>query len=527
MRHSSWTLMLAAGMILAIAQPPAAAPPGAANDHPDKAYVVDGSVVHDVGTLWLNVTNWGLLGSQYSSNTTYSDAPSARWPESGGVDHLWAAGLWVGGIVGGEARVSTGQYETEIRATTAPADTIYSLSWQTPAATRFPLGDPDDDGDGLEDEDPFNGVDDDGDGLIDEDAAGVSDQHFRAEMYDNTLEAQQAFPDHRPLGLKIVQETYQWLTPEIADFVGVDYTLINIGDQTISGLYAGMFSDFDIDDPSGAGEAEDDRVGFASATVEAFPGVPVDVEVAYMFEGDGATVSGHVGWIAVGHPIHAYHWFSGQLPYDQGGDPTNDSQRYELLSTATIDPPTAELADHRLLLSVEPAPQLAPGEAITASFALVAGADLDELLRNAARAKLVYQGEAFDRDGDPGNGAEFVVRWLGPEEIAVPVEHPAGPDGDGQTPAAGAISLGTAPNPFNPSLEISARLPHAGAVRVSVVDLRGREVRVLHDGAMAAGQASWRWDGRDGRGRQQASGVYLVRLETAERVLERAVTLVK
>ena len=41
--------------------------------------------------------------------------------------------------------------------------------------------------------------------------------------------------------------------------------------------------------------------------------------------------------------------------------------------------------------------------------ALVAGADLDEMLRNAGRARLVYEGMAFDRDGDPDNGAEFVV----------------------------------------------------------------------------------------------------------------------
>ena len=57
------------------------------------------------------VTNHGLIGSQYSMVSTYADAPSGQWPAGSGIEYLWAAGLWIGGKVHGQPRVTTGQYE--------------------------------------------------------------------------------------------------------------------------------------------------------------------------------------------------------------------------------------------------------------------------------------------------------------------------------------------------------------------------------------------------------------------------------
>jgi hypothetical protein len=149
---------------------------------------------------------------------------------------------------------------------------------------------------------------------------------------------------------------------------------------------------------------------------------------------------------------------------------------------------------------------LAPGEELCVSFVLVAGADLQEMLRNAGRARLVYEGLAFDRDGDPQNGEEFVVRWLGPEEIAEPVRDP-GDEPDDTPPRPGAARLDATPDPFNPSLVVTASLPRDGWARATVLVARGRSVRVLHDGAVVRGENVWRWDGRDAAERSMASGV--------------------
>lgn len=83
----------------------------------------------------------------------------------------------------------------------------------------------------------------------------------------------------------------------------------------------------------------------------------------------------------------------------------------------------------------------------------------------------------------------------------------------GVVPVAGVSTLAAAPNPFNPATELSFVLGQAADVRLELVDLRGRSVRVLHDGPLQAGRQTLRWDGRDGRGRRVSGGIYLARLQ--------------
>lgn len=78
-------------------------------------------------------------------------------------------------------------------------------------------------------------------------------------------------------------------------------------------------------------------------------------------------------------------------------------------------------------------------------------------------------------------------------------------------PAAFALA-GNVPNPFNPQTAISYRITAAGPMRLEVLDLRGRVVRTLYSGTAEPGDGEAVWDGRDDRGRQVSSGVYLARL---------------
>ena len=81
----------------------------------DGIHILDGTYVMNVGQLQVNITNWGLIGSRFTEISTYSDAPSAQWPAGSSVEYMWAAGLWVGGRLHGDMRVSTGQFEAELR----------------------------------------------------------------------------------------------------------------------------------------------------------------------------------------------------------------------------------------------------------------------------------------------------------------------------------------------------------------------------------------------------------------------------
>ena len=83
------------------------------------------------------------------------------------------------------------------------------------------------------------------------------------------------------------------------------------------------------------------------------------------------------------------------------------------------------------------------------------------------------------------------------------------------------------PNPFNSSTVISWFQMQPGLARLEVFALTGQRVAVLHEGSMKAGLHRSPWDGRDDRGRPLASGVYLYRLITPERVHTRRLTLLR
>jgi hypothetical protein len=78
------------------------------------------------------------------------------------------------------------------------------------------------------------------------------------------------------------------------------------------------------------------------------------------------------------------------------------------------------------------------------------------------------------------------------------------------------------PNPFNPTTVISYRKSEIGRTRLSVHDILGREVAVLVDGVQQAGEHQVRFDAST-----LASGVYLIRLETAGTSTIQRITLLK
>lgn len=78
------------------------------------------------------------------------------------------------------------------------------------------------------------------------------------------------------------------------------------------------------------------------------------------------------------------------------------------------------------------------------------------------------------------------------------------------------------PNPFNPSTTIRYSLAVDGPARLSVYNALGQQVRVLVDGAQAAGEHDVRFDAG-----QLASGLYIYRLEAGEFVAQQKMVLVK
>jgi hypothetical protein len=130
----------------------------------------------------------------------------------------------------------------------------------------------------------------------------------------------------------------------------------------------------------------------------------------------------------------------------------------------------------------------------------------------------IYFNLGFDADLDGVMRVDRILaRTLG-QPLSAPHSAP---------PQATARLLGAAPNPFNPATEVRFELARAGHVTLEVLDSRGRRVRTLVDGHLATGLHRAAWQGRDQAGRQLASGVYHLRLESAGEVVTKALTLLK
>ncbi len=100
--------------------------------------------------------------------------------------------------------------------------------------------------------------------------------------------------------------------------------------------------------------------------------------------------------------------------------------------------------------------------------------------------------------------------------------------GDELPPATPTImAVRNWPNPFNPSTTIAYDLPHAQHVKVGVYAANGRRVVVLQDTWMPEGTHEITWNGRDTRGRQVASGTYVVRVDGKQSSTSHKISLLK
>lgn len=415
----------------------------------EKALVVDGSGVLNAGRIHVNVTNWGLIGSHFGTTTTYSDAPSVQWPGGSGMEYVFAAGLWVGGRLGGTLSVSTGQFETEFLPGAEPENVLYEARDNylvAPVHGVVPTGVPadlpggDDDGDGRSDEDPADGFDNDGDGRVDEDFAQYGAQMFSCVMRDDTPLAVQLFPDHRPLGLEILFSACVWNTTAEQDLVGLHWVIRNAGLQPIEDLYVGLLVDGDLGRHNDATAGEDDLAGTFSGLVRRLEGGFADLEYAWMRDADAAdTMPGWLGVTLDGSGfgdrealrpatfgLNALRILSAAHSVGYRSLPMFDEERYEVLQRERQDPDVQpdRFGDYLVLLSVGPWEVLLPGEYVIVNGTLTV-APGESALREAILAnQRTAQGRWYNADRISASGAwgretlvcaeDFGTHWASP-----------------------------------------------------------------------------------------------------------------
>ncbi len=70
------------------------------------------------------------------------------------------------------------------------------------------------------------------------------------------------------------------------------------------------------------------------------------------------------------------------------------------------------------------------------------------------------------------------------------------------------------PNPFNPTTRLHFRLKEKARVEIIIYNLQGRRVRNLWQGVLNSGDHYVIWDGCDGSGNPQSSGIYFYQIKT-------------
>ena len=129
--------------------------------------------------------------------------------------------------------------------------------------------------------------------------------------------------------------------------------------------------------------------------------------------------------------------------------------------------------------------------------------------------------EALDRSADPGHTYWYrlgVILGDGAAAIFGPVRAEL----PGRIAASGLTLI--APNPSSGQTRIDFVVAQREQVRLSVVDVAGRELEVIAEGVRAPGRYSALWDGRQGAA-SLPPGVYFLRWESPGRLLQKRVVL--
>ena len=376
------------------------------------------NVEHNVGNMALGISNDGTfgLGLAVSGSTTdcFTGEPitSCEFPIGSRTRYLYGSALWIGAVVGQDTLVSTG------------AD-----GWAWPGHEFHP------------DNVPFGEMQYRStlDPTRPEYAGAVSEQDYIATYTDTCLNCLGVGYDpmdgrlHLPLNLEITQRSHAWSYPHTEDFVLIDYEIKNIGSETLTRIYLGIYVDADIHDLAISYDGfMDDITGYHSrqpATYLPSTCAPDSDIVNLAWASDNDADFGQILFNYTPHvtatrivqtpsdsSMVSYNWWisNGNPNFDFGpmmrvnyrdfgtggmGTPTGDRNKYYLLGNSEIDydqvlvatigsedsiwlppPPSGPVMywaigmDTRYLLSCGPF-DVEPGQTLPITLAYVAGED--------------------------------------------------------------------------------------------------------------------------------------------------------
>lgn len=180
----------------------------------------------NIGNIGVSIQNNGVLGNAFST-AFQAGSPSLEYPIGSGIEHIFEAGLWIGGKVNSDIRVSTSAQGEDSNGYGAgdqgyefTVDSTYTSIEERSSLTTSPYASP----------------------------LAVSHQDFVMHFTDqNTKIPYLNLPinNHtKPLGLKVKLESYAWRFVFTDYFVLLNYAITNVSQDTIKDIFSGMWGDF-------------------------------------------------------------------------------------------------------------------------------------------------------------------------------------------------------------------------------------------------------------------------------------------
>jgi hypothetical protein len=266
-----------------------------------------------------------------------------------------------------------------------------------------------------------------------------------------------------PLGIRIVQKSYADIVYETRNGVLFHYTLVNESNADLTGLYAGLFFDWDVMD--------------YSMNVASYNADHQMVYVQDQEENPAHFAGSMLMNVGLGANIDALH------NADDGVYQYSNAFKWTHMTGGINDAPASN-ADVSTYAGIGPV-DITAGDSVSFGIAVFAASSVYELEYVAGELRSFWD-------------THF------PEEL--------GNENEATLPDVFALHQNY-PNPFNPVTSIRYDLPVAANVQVDVYSLLGQKVKTLVRGAHQPGFHAVQWNGTNDMGSPVASGMYICRIQ--------------
>jgi len=249
--------------------------------------------VHDVGNIWMAMSNYGNYGDPNSS------LPSGEWPAGSEVYYIWEGRFWIAAMVGGEplcSHADYGNYEFD------PTDGSIFYFGGGPKSIQ--------------------------DGWV---------------RFDDLKSIQ----GHTPIGFEISQRTLAWSLPKYDDFIIFLYEIENVSGGALNGVMLTLVYDNDIGCGPGGDPDQpniDDLVDYDGWAPEGQNRFRYDWVDPLDLDGDGITGYDYWGW-PLADPRN---------PYRQGYHDNNEPDNFEAEPDGVYDEYQIYLVDDGPIIHGQP-----------------------------------------------------------------------------------------------------------------------------------------------------------------------------